>query len=145
MKVLNVGLVVVLLGVGLSCSMQAKTIVYNQSNDEIKVVAEIIGSPNWASFPEGSIRKDGGKYINEVTKPGIKRGASVSFSKDLSNVKKNWKVWAKVNGFWQDKPVLESGTGVTGGSIIPVKAYVTNTVDDETNEPVFFISFRQGW
>ncbi|MCX6262609.1 MAG: hypothetical protein NTY95_17555, partial [Bacteroidia bacterium] len=108
MKMLSAGLVLALIGVGLSCSMQAEIIVYNRSNYEIKVAVEIIGSPNWACFPGGSIRKDGGRYINETTKPGILRGKSASFSKDLSNIKKNWKVWAKSSeGYWIEKPVVE--------------------------------------
>ena len=143
MKVLNVGLVVVLLGVGLSCSMQAKTIVYNQSNYEIKVVAEIAGSPSWIAYPSG-VRKEGGNYILDNSKGGIMPGTSDFSRKDLANVKKNWIVWAKIDGIWKNEPVVTSNQRATGGIIHPVKAHVTNSVN-ENGEPVFAISVEQGW
>lgn len=121
-----------------------RIVVSNKSNYEVKVAVTIVGVPDWACFPKNSVSKFTGIDKTQFV-PGLLPDQSASFSKDASNVKKDWKVWAKIDGVWKKNPVAVSSNSVTGGIIIPVRAYVFNTVDDDSNEPVFSLVISQGW
>ena len=122
--------------------LDAKIEVVNNTDFEIKGVVTWDGG--WFAYPAGAVRKEGGKFVPDDAVNGIMPGEWGWTKKDLSNVKKHWEVWAKIEGKWSKKPVINRNKAATGGIIQAPRANVTNRVDDD-GKPIFDISIEQGW
>lgn len=147
MKSINVGLGIILAIAALSSDIQARTYVHNETNYEIKVAFDVIGSPNWLCIPKNSIKKDEkGHFVLDASVPGLAAGKKDHRNPDLSNIKKNWKVWAKIDGVWSEAPVVQKSDVATGGTLYAVNAHVIiKGIDPVTNQPKFDIIVKSGW
>jgi hypothetical protein len=143
MKMMNIGLALVVVGLGVAA--QAGTVVHNKTTYKIKVVAEVASLDGWIAYPDGSVRKENGQYILNDNTPGIEPGQSASSGRDASYIKTNWIVWATdTEGNWQKAPVITSGQRGFGGIIEPVNTDVYSYVG-EGGRPAFSINVHSGW
>jgi hypothetical protein len=150
MKMVEYGLMLALVSV--SFAVQARTVVHNKSNCEVKVVVEIVGIPNWIEFPSHGVRRAEGGYALDNNVQGILPGKESDTTADLSNIKYRWLVWAKnpQNSMWYG-PVDINGQTATGGIISPVNADVVNVVNekgetvDGNGTPFLHIQPSSGW
>ena len=144
MKMLHILVLVAVCSCFSVYKLNAKTVITNNTPYEVKAIVEWAGGRGgWDSFPGDSVNKVNGVYnAKDNVNKGMMPGETHDTSKDWSDIKNHWQIWAKIDGAW--KQVLSRNKNVTGGLIHPVSATITNRVDDN-GDPVFDISIEQGW
>ena len=130
-----------ILSMNIFFNTQARTVIHNDSAYPIRALINWAGFGGPAEFPENGLLKQNDVWVqNPDANVALTTGKEADVKRDLFAIKNSWKVWAYIDDQW--KQVIDSGEAAGGLAIRCVDAYIRNTVDEKTGEPVFTLTLK---